>query len=137
MAKNLISWSWGDFSVFPLLTMASAKREVKYLVRANKQMNNHGILRSRAGFQKTTSKLSCFHETTSCKVFCNCAGRVCLISILSQLYRHTLFRKSFSDVHSQTAWGKLIGCGANKPKESVKSSREVKEFYFLHTKKVK
>lgn len=28
LAKNLISWSWGDFSVFPLLTMASTKTGV-------------------------------------------------------------------------------------------------------------
>ena len=28
LAKNLISWSWGDFSFFPLLTMASTKTKV-------------------------------------------------------------------------------------------------------------
>lgn len=50
MAKNLISWSWGDFSVFPLLTMASIKTGVSYSgqskqnKQASKQPQSKGII---------------------------------------------------------------------------------------------
>lgn len=43
LAKNLISWSWGDFSLFPLLTMASTKTKVTQSWPEQRKQNSHNI----------------------------------------------------------------------------------------------
>lgn len=56
------------------------------------QRNNHSSFRHRAAFQKKLSKLSCFHKITSYRVLCDCAGWVCLMSILTAVSTHTFLK---------------------------------------------
>lgn len=74
LAKNLISWSWGDFSVFPLLTMASTKTQVTQSWPQLQSINQSQHFRNRAAFLKAIKKGYLISENIFYNVLYNCAG---------------------------------------------------------------